>query len=90
MTKNPVSNEGLNCFLIYKTEQFSRAEVNLNLETVLCDPLICTMDRPRLVISNHIEECISIVCMFDLFLNVPSTIFQLNRDESSWVEPVLS
>ena len=30
------------------------------------------------------------VCLFDLILNVPSTIFQLNRDRSSWVEPVLS
>ena len=28
--------------------------------------------------------------LFDLILYVPSTIFQLNRDESSWVEPVLS
>ena len=31
-----------------------------------------------------------IVCLFDLILYVPSTIFQLNRDGSSWVEPVLS
>ena len=30
-----------------------------------------------------------LVCLFDLILNVPSTIFQLNRDGSSWVEPVL-
>ena len=30
------------------------------------------------------------VCLFDLILYVPSTIFQLNRDESFWVEPVLS
>ena len=28
--------------------------------------------------------------LFDLILNVPSTIFQLYRDGSSWVEPVLS
>ena len=28
--------------------------------------------------------------MFDLILYVPSTIFQLNRDWSSWVEPLLS
>ena len=31
----------------------------------------------------------SILC-FDLILYVPSTIFQLYRDGSSWVEPVLS
>ena len=30
------------------------------------------------------------VCLFDLILYVPSTIIQLNRDGSSWVEPVLS
>ena len=28
--------------------------------------------------------------LFDLILYVPSTIFQLNRDGSSWVEPVIS
>ena len=30
------------------------------------------------------------VCLFDLILYGPSTIFQLYRDGSSWVEPVLS
>ena len=29
-------------------------------------------------------------CLFDLIFHVPSTIFQLNRGGSSWVEPVLS
>ena len=33
---------------------------------------------------------VEVVCLFDLILYVPSTIFQLNRDGSSWVEPVLS
>ena len=28
--------------------------------------------------------------LFELILYVPSTAFQLNRDGSSWVEPVLS
>ena len=31
-----------------------------------------------------------LISLFDLILYVPSTIFQLNRDVSSWVEPVLS
>ena len=31
-----------------------------------------------------------IVCLFDLILYVPSTIFQLNRDGIPWVEPVQS
>ena len=30
-----------------------------------------------------------LICFFYLILYVPSTIFQLNRDGSSWVEPVL-
>ena len=30
------------------------------------------------------------VCLFDLILYIPSTIFRLNRDGSSWVAPVLS
>ena len=32
----------------------------------------------------------SFVCLFDLILYVPSTIFQSNRDGSSWIGPVLS
>ena len=36
--------------------------------------------------------CLFVCLFFFVFLNlyVPSTIFQLNRDGSSWVEPVLS
>ena len=30
------------------------------------------------------------ICLFDLILYISSTIFQLYRDGSSWVEPVLS
>ena len=33
---------------------------------------------------------ITISCLFDLILYIPSTIIQLDRDRSSWVEPVLS
>ena len=35
-------------------------------------------------------KAVTFVCLFDLILYVPSTIFQLYRDGSSWVEPVLS
>ena len=35
-------------------------------------------------------ESTRIHVLFDLILYVPSTIFQLNRDGSSWVEPALS
>ena len=44
--------------------------------------------------NEHIERdfCSDarLVCLFDLNLYVPSKIFQLNRDGSSEVEPVLS
>ena len=36
------------------------------------------------------EQFSSQVDLFDLILYISSTIFQLNRDGSSWVEPVLS
>ena len=39
---------------------------------------------------QYLQQTKDFVCLFDLILNVPSTIFQLHRDGSSWVEPVLS
>ena len=39
------------------------------------------------VIAVH---SVDFVCLFHLILYVPSTIFQLCRDGSSWVEPVLT
>ena len=33
---------------------------------------------------------LTLFCLFDLTLYVPSAIFQLNRDRPSWVEPVLN
>ena len=44
--------------------------------------------RPKLTWKKLTERLP--FCLFDLVLYVPSTIFQLNRDVSSWVEPVLS
>ena len=44
-------------------------------------------------ITRITDERLTFSCrrfLFDLTLCVPSTIFQLNRDGSSWVEPVLS
>ena len=40
-------------------------------------------------IFDTLNNCL-FVCLFDLILYVPLTIFQLYRDEPSWVEPVLS
>ena len=39
-------------------------------------------------VTKNVHMCY--IVLFDLFLYVPSTIFQLCRDGSSWVEPVLS
>ena len=49
--------------------------------------------KELLEISRCIRElfmAITVFYLFDLILYVPSTIFQLCRDGSSWVEPVLS
>ena len=45
---------------------------------------------PKIKILNMVIPILCFVCLIDLILYVPSTIFQLNRDGSSWVEPVLS
>ena len=42
---------------------------------------------PELKLSSNGS---SAFVLFDLILCIPSTIFQLNRDGSSWAEPVLS
>ena len=48
------------------------------------------MTRVELIITEWTWIVSLFVCLFDLILYVQSTIFQLNRDGSSWVEPVLS
>ena len=49
------------------------------LPTALCGPV------------NSLTVLDLVVCLlFDLILYIPSTIFKLNRDRSSWVESVLS
>ena len=41
--------------------------------------------------QKSINTSLLLVCfLFDLILYIPSTIFQLNRDGSSWVDLVLS
>ena len=41
-----------------------------------------------LIIGDNIQYNPNI-CLFDLIIYVPSTVFQIYRDESSWAEPVL-
>ena len=55
--------------------------ITTRLDTVLEDSLLFG-------INKTCGTCVTVfVCLFDLILYVPSTIFQLNRDGSSWVEP---
>ena len=51
-------------------------------------PRMLTDDQKRTWLD--ISRFSYLTFLFDLILYVPSTIFQLNRDGSSWVEPVLS
>ena len=41
-------------------------------------------------VGRKCSDVLTFVFLLDLILYVPLTIFQLNRDGSSWVEPVLS
>ena len=57
--------------------------------------ILCDLDPKVKVIGQKAGICdgvpsTSALVLFDLILYVPSTIFQLNRDGSYWVEPVLS
>ena len=40
--------------------------------------------------ASILNSSVCLFCLFDLILYIPSTISHLNRDGSSWVEPVLS
>ena len=50
-------HRGLCCLL--RQKQISEEEIQLYLEIVTCDPSISTMDHPKLVLSNQMEESIS-------------------------------
>ena len=45
---------------LQNSKQSLGTEVHLNLKSLTCDSLICTMDHPRLTVSNQWEEFISI------------------------------
>ena len=56
-----------------------------------CQNLIIYLRDYHVLNSAYISETLLLLFFFIyLILYVPSTIFQLNRDGSSWVEPVLS
>ena len=49
-----------------------------------------SLTSPVTLIGSFNRSVLKSFVLFDLILYVPSTIFQLYRDGSSWVEPVLS
>ena len=42
-----------------RQRRFSEKEIQFYLEIITCDPLIYTMDHPKLVVSNKKEQFIS-------------------------------
>ena len=61
---------------------------------VLCSGMVCVLTFlcfTVLILSIDISTvAVFFVCLIDWILYVPSTIFQLYRDWSSWIEPVIS
>ena len=58
--------------------------------SMFCSTLLYVHSSFAIILMGK-RELVAFVCfLLDLILYVPSTIFQLNRDGSSWVEPVLS
>ena len=75
------------CCLQTTKDRFSRVEAHMIVNTFIYSHIFIIIlekvikDKPIPIQALH---------LFDLILYAPSTIFQLNMDGSSWVEPVLS
>ena len=68
----------------------SQSCVNLPFNCKGCLRVLPKLTEMASQLNNQSKRYDLFVCLFDLILYVPSTIFQLYRDGSSWVEPVLS
>ena len=72
------------------------AKINLHLGLCVCAYVWWSIVFNLLVVrvlvnlENRKTRIKLMFAYFDLIVYVPSTIFQLNRDGSSWIEPVLS
>ena len=77
MQHNAAFHQGLHC--LPRLKQSLRTEIN---------HLVDSTYAPLKV--HNLQSHTYRICLFDLILYVPSTIFQICRDGSSWVEPVLS
>ena len=77
------------CEVIWNLDQWFRRLLFKDISyLVLWQPLSGFVQRTRTICAILVEGIMRI--LFVLILYFPSTIFQLNRDVSSWVEPVLS
>ena len=81
-------------FLCYITAYFPQMCLMLDQflwghSSRVCD-ISCWLEFSYRCLYQNLRSMIIGLFLFDLILYVPSTIFQLNRDGSSWVEPVLS
>ena len=76
-----------NVFCSYTTAKDLLVQLSLSM---FCHLIFMVFFFLPIVLLNNNNNEPRHVILFDLVLYVPSTIFQLNRDESSLVEPVLS
>ena len=79
------------CMDVYKWRQTHYHEQIIHLCVIVKDNLVPVVyNTPNQECNVHLYLCLLFVCLFVYFDYVPSTIFQVCRDGSSWVEPVLS
>ena len=74
---------------IYKLQNL-QSESSIEISFITSRPGHQHLYNPTPIISEGSDQHHVSLFLFDLILYLPSTIFQLNRDRSSWVEPVLS
>ena len=77
---------------LYSTSSAMWALVQIRYEgiSVMIAPPLKLLGEVIQLSDDETKNLAKIVCLFDFILYVPSTIFQLNRNGYSLVEPVLS
>ena len=92
LLNNKYPGSGLNAMIMVEIFQYyswiQKFKVEFSQKVVLID--VALADYKNYKLLWLIFSLSIFVCLFDFILYLPSTIFQLNRDGSSWVDPVLS
>ena len=74
----------------FEIKAYIKDSVNLNMSGSQPYNELCQIHRTFAMSKNSCQATQEIsICLFDMILYVPLSIFPLNRDGSSWVEPVL-